>query len=123
MAFRFSAVEKDIMHDVFDPERMREMVPGIADVQDSAALMRAMYEETNALSQFHRKTGFSQLGHFQHIANIDTNIQVALDELHAVMCDCGAESVFGARGHKAFLMEWLESPEGQPYNVRGKVVV
>ena len=120
--FRFSAVEKQIMEDVFDPERMRQNIPGIADIHEAAEMHRSMYEETEAIARFHKATGFSSLGHFQHIADIDTNIQIALDELHEVMCDCGAPGVFGPKGHKAFLIAWLESPEGKPYNVRGKLV-
>ncbi len=122
-AFRFSAVEKQIMEDVFDSERMRATIPGIADVQDAAALMRSMNEEAEAINQFHTATGFSSAGHFQLISMMDTNIQIAVDELHDVMCDCGRPGVYGVKGHKEFLYAWLESEEGKPYNVRGKVVV
>lgn len=120
--FKFSAVESQVMEDIFEPEHLAATVPGIAEVQDAAAMLRAMAEEEEKLSKFRKATGMTEHGTMQRIAKIDTAIQIALEELHEVMCDCG-RSVFGSKGHKEFFLSWLETPEGKPYDVRGKVTL
>jgi precorrin-4 methylase len=120
--FKFSAVEAQVMEDIFEPEHLAATVPGIAEVQDAAAMLRSIANEEVRLSRFRKASGMTEHGTMQRMAKIDTTLQIALEELHEVMCDCG-RPLFGGKGHKEFFLAWLETPEGKPYDVRRKVTL
>lgn len=116
---RFSAVENQIMEDVFNSDALAEHNPEVADVREGAAQWRQLNSDIEAYGKFTKAHGFSNDGSFQRIAQITVDIQAGLESLHELGCTCG-RPLIGYGGHKEWLYEWL-AKHGQQYDVRGKV--
>ncbi len=116
---KWGVVESTMMNEIFEPEILREKIPGIGDVLDGAAHLRAMHEEIGTLGEFHKKAGFTNDRSMFRMMAIDTNIQVMLEDLHDASCTCG-KGLWGVDGHKAWAIHWLNGP-GQAFDVRGKI--
>lgn len=114
-------VETQMMESIFEPEVLRENVPGVGDVLDGAAHLRAMHEEIGTLGRFQKAAGFTNDRSMQRTSKIDTNIMVMLEELHEAGCSCG-KGLWGPKGHKAWYYNWLNGP-GRNHDVRGKIVL
>lgn len=116
---RFSAIENTIMEEAIGSDAAAVHNSDIADARIGAAQSRQMYSDIEAYGAFTKAHGFSKGGTFQRIAQITTDMQAALEELHKVGCTCGRKLI-GYGGHKEWLYEWL-AKHGQAYDVRGKV--
>jgi hypothetical protein len=118
---KWGVVETEMMNEIFSPEVLREKVPGIGDVLDGAAHLRAMHEEIGTLGTFHKKAGFTNDRSMFRVMKIDTNIQVMLEDLHDASCQCG-KGLWGIDGHRAWAYHWLNGP-GKNFDVRGKIAL
>ena len=114
-------VETEMMNRIFEPEVLRNNVPGLGDVIDGAAHLRALHNEIGVLGEFRRVTGFTNDRSMQLTSKIDTNIMLMLEDLHEASCTCG-KGLWGTEGHKAWYYHWLNGP-GKAHDVRGKIVL
>jgi hypothetical protein len=118
---KFGQVERQMMDELFEPEVLREKIPGMGDVLDGAAHLRALHEEIGIIGKFRTANGFTADRSVQRICKIDTNILIMLDHLHEAGCMCG-KPLWGSDGHKAWFYEWLEGP-GKSFDTRTKVIL
>lgn len=118
---RWGAVQKAVFADTCTPEVLRENVPGMGDILDGAAHLRAMHEEIGVLGKYQKASGFTQDRSQQRVAKIDTNIMLLLDNLHEAACTC-SRSLWGTNGHKSWFFDWLAGP-GAAFDTRGKVTL
>jgi hypothetical protein len=118
-------VEARMMEEIFAPEILRHQVPGMAEVLDGAAHLRAMHEEIGTLAKYHGAGGgaggFTHDHSMQVTSKIDTNIMVMLEELHEASCTC-RNGLWGPSGHKSWYYAWLSGP-GRAHDVRGKIIL
>lgn len=114
-------VETEMMESIFAPEVLRENVPGMEDIIDGAAHLKAMHEEIGTLGKYQKASGFTSDRSMQRISKIDSSIVVMLDQLHEASCMCG-KSLWGTDGHKAWYYHWLNGP-GKAHDVRGKITL
>jgi len=120
---KFGPTELGMMNSIFEQETLREKVPGMADVLDCAAHLRAMNEEIGILGKYQQDMpGWTEDRSAFRVAKIDTEIMVMLDHLHEAGCMCG-RGLWGADGHKAWFYAWLETDGGKAFDVRSKIAL
>lgn len=117
----FGKIELEMMNAIFEPEILRAKVPGLGDVLDGAAHVRALHDEIGTIGEFRKANGFTADRSFQRISKIDTNIIVILDQLHEAGCLCG-KPIWGSAGHREWYLAWLRGP-GKAFDLRTKVVL
>lgn len=117
----FGKVELEMMNTIFEPEILRAKVPGIGDVLDGAANLRALHDEIGTVGEFRKANGFTSDRSFQRVSKIDTNILIMLDQLHEAGCLCG-RPLWGPDGDKQWFYAWLQGP-GAHFDTRTKVIL
>ena len=94
------------MEDVINSPALETLNQEVAQVKEGAAQWRQLNSDIEAYGKFTRAHGFSRDGTFQRIAQITTDIQASLEQLHQAGCTCGRKLI-GFGGHKEWLYEWL----------------
>jgi hypothetical protein len=118
----FSALDKQIHSEIFEPERLKTKIPRMADIYEGATKLKEIHNEINNVGKFQRANGFLGDRSMQRVAHMDIDHWLAAEKLHQATCDCGGE-LGGRNGHKAWFYEWLKQDGPNALDVRGKIIV
>lgn len=121
-SYRFGMVETEAINMIYDHEMRADKIPKLGDIVEGAAYIRNMEDEIGVVGKFQRANGFMKNRSMQRIAKFDTVDIVTLDHLHEAGCTC-SRSLWGSGGHKAWLLAFLQTDAGKPFDTRASIIV